>query len=429
MRTTVVLLGLVLVTSSLPAQAAPPLTLAELYQRLDTVSPRMAAAEARAVAARARIRPAGRWPDPTIQLALMNRNLPGLGLSDPLGMNQIQVMQMVPTAGKTGLAVKAARAGAEAERERSREVALEIRAEAAMRFFELYQAEATVSVMVEGRTLLAEALRSAEAMYATGQSSQSAVLRGQVEIARMDEGLLRMRAMREAMASGINALRGLPLETPVGAAVLPRFPETPPARDSLEALALAGRPMLAAGAHDAEASDYLARRAGREIWPDLTVGLVYGQRPMDGGTDRMASFMLGFTLPLSPGSRQRQMEAEARAMHAMTVADLDAMRVDTRSRVGALIAELGRTDATTRHYRTTLLPQLDAGVATALAGYRNGLVDFMTLLESAMALITARQELARLAAETGKAYAELEMLTAVRFLETEAPATAPGGAR
>ena len=140
-------------------------------------------------------------------------------------------------------------------------------------------------------------------MYAAGQAPQSAVLRGQVELARMDEGLIRMRAMREAMASGINALRGLPLDTPVGAVILPRFPDALPGRDAVEAMALAGRPMLAAGGFDAEASDYLARRAGREIWPDLTLGLVYGQRPMpDGGTDHMASFMLGFTLPLTPAA-------------------------------------------------------------------------------------------------------------------------------
>lgn len=45
----------------------------------------------------------------------------------------------------------------------------------------------------------------------------------------------------------------------------------------------------------------------------------------------------------------------------------------------------------------------------------------MTLMETAMALIGARQELVRLDAETGRAWAELEMLTATSFL-TAAPA-------
>src|SRR5690606_19727686 len=184
---------------------------------------------------------------------------------------------------------------------------------------------------------------------ATGEGSQSAVLLAQVELARMAVGLLRMAAMRRSMAAGLNALGRPPLKTPVATPALPRLP-TPPAADSLESLALARRPMLAAGALAATASEFLARRARREIWPDLTVGVIYDQRPMpDGGTDRMASFMLGFTLPLTPGSRQGAMAAEARAMHAMAVAELANMRLDTRIRVGALIAELGRTNSTHTH--------------------------------------------------------------------------------
>ncbi len=421
MRIMIGALALALLAREATAQESPHLTLGDVYRRLEQASPRMALAAARTEAARARIGPAGRWPDPAVQLALMNRNLPRLGIADPLGMNQIQVMQMIPVAGKTGLAVRAARAGADAEAERGRETWQEVRADAAMRFFDLYQADATIRVMREGRTLLQEALRSAEAMYATGEGSQSAVLRAQVELARMDEGLLRMAAMRQSMAAAINALGGLPLDAPVAPPELPAFP-SPPAGDSLEALALTRRPMLAAGALDATASEFLARRAGREIWPDLTVGVIYGQRPMpDGGTDRMASFMLGFTLPLTPGSRQGAMATEARAMHAMALAELASMRLDTRIRVGALSAELGRTTATRTHYRTTLLPELEAGAASALAGYRAGRVDFMTLMETAMALIGARQELVRLDAETGRAWAELEMLTATSFL-TAAPA-------
>ena len=351
----------------------------------------------------------------------MNRSLPRLGLSDPLGMNQIQVMQMVPVAGKTGLAVKAARAGAEAEAERGREVAQEVRADAAMRFFDLYQADATLALMRDGRRLIGEALRAGEAMYAGGSTPQAAVLRAQVELARMDEAVIRMEAMRATMAAGLNALADLPLDAAVGTPELPAFPAAPPSTDSLEALALAQRPMLAAGALDAAQRDLLARRASREIWPDLTLGVIYGQRPMpEGGTDRMASFMLGFTLPLTPGSRQRQMTREAQAMHAEAVADLAAMRIETRSRVGALTAELTRATTTRRHYQTTLLPQLEAAAGSALAGYRAGQVDFMTLLESQMALIAARQELVRLDAETGKAWAELEMLTATTFLAADA---------
>jgi outer membrane protein TolC len=338
-------------------------------------------------------------------------------------------MQMVPTAGKTGLAARAARADARAEASRAEEVGWEVRARAAMTFYDLYQADRTIAEMRRGRRLLEDVVRAAETMYAEGQGSQAAALRAQVELARMDEDLLRMGAMREGMATRMNALLGRPSDAGVATPVLPRVSDSLPARDSLERLALAGRPMLAAGQARVEAAEALSRRAGREIWPDLTLGVVYGQRPMaDGGTDRMASFMVGFTLPLTAGSKQRQMEKEARAMQAMSAADLDDMRAETRGRIGELHADLLRARRLAELYRHTLLPQTDATRESALASYRAGAVDFMTLLDTQMASIRAHQELFRFEAEGGKAIAELEMLTASVLVDPASTAPESGEA-
>lgn len=82
----VVVVGLALLAREVHAQAPSPLTPAEVYRRIEPASPRLAAARARSDAARARIGPASRWPDPALQLALMNRSLPRLGLSDPLAI-------------------------------------------------------------------------------------------------------------------------------------------------------------------------------------------------------------------------------------------------------------------------------------------------------------------------------------------------------
>ncbi len=412
-----VLAGALLATTALMAQGPAPLTLAQVYDGVAGTSPRLAAARAQVAAADARVRPAGKWPDPEIQLGLMNRNLPGLGLQDPLGMNQIQVMQMIPTAGKTGLAVKAARAEAKAEAARADETGWEVRSRAAMVFYDLYQADGTLAEMQRGRRLLEDINRTASAMYAEGQGPQVAALRAQMELARMDEDILRMSAMREGMAARLNALLARPSEAALGSPVLPRIPDSLPSRDSLEALALGRRPMLAAGAARIEAANAMARRAGREIWPDVTVGVIYGQRPMDGGTDRMASVMLGFTLPISAGGKQRQMALEARAMEAMSAADLSDMQAETRGRIGEVYADLQRARRLAGLYRRTLLPQADAVSVSALTGYRSGSVDFMALLDAQMALLRVRQDIVRLDAEAGKAVAELEMLTASPLLD------------
>jgi outer membrane protein TolC len=69
-----------------------------------------------------------------------------------------------------------------------------------------------------------------------------------------------------------------------------------------------------------------------------------------------------------------------------------------------------RARSLARLYRSTVLPQADATVASAMSAYRVGAVDFMTLLDDRMTVNKYRQELYALDADEGKAWAELEML-------------------
>ena len=62
-------------------------------------------------------------------------------------------------------------------------------------------------------------------------------------------------------------------------------------------------------------------------------------------------------------------------------------------------------------YRSAVLPQAAATVASSLSAYRVGGVNFMTLLDAQMTLNRYRQELFTLEADEGKAWAQLEMLT------------------
>lgn len=410
-------------------QAPGELRLGDVYRALETASPRLEAARQSATAAEARIGPARTLPDPQFQIGLMSRKLPGLGLQDPLGMNQIQVMQMIPTAGKLGLAGRVAKAQAAATGERAEDVRWELRSQAAMAFYDLYQTDYSLRVAVQTQRLLGDLSKTLEAMYAVGQGRQPDVLRAQVELARMSEEVTRMRTMRVSMAARLNALLDQPQDTEVASPVLPAFPADLPPLDSLESLALANRPMLRAGEQDLRAAESARTLARREIWPDLQLGVAYGQRPMDVGTERTMSFMLGFTLPIFAGGRQLSMRRETEAMERMATADLQAMRAETRGRVAELYAEIVRARNLGTLYRATILPQSDATVASATAAYRVGGVDFMTLLDARMTVNKYRQDLYQLEAEQGKALAELEMLVGQELLDSNAAwhQAAPGG--
>ena len=93
---------------------------------------------------------------------------------------------------------------------------------------------------------------------------------------------------------------------------------------------------------------------------------------------------------------------------------------------------------TAGNYAPTFMPQAEAATTSALAAYRTGGVDFMTVVDNRMNVNRYRRELLALEATEGRAWAELEMLvgrpllppTAVPAARTAAaPAAATAGAR
>lgn len=430
--------GLAIIALAFPAFSprvcvaqAPERTLGAYYRRLEAASPRLAAADALVRAADERIAPARRPPDPQLQFGLMNRSLPGLGLSDPLGMTQVQLMQMIPFPGKLALAGQVARARAEAQRARSADVRWDTRARVAMEYYEIWQLDRSLGVARETLRLLRGLGETARTMYGVGEGRQADVLRAQVTIARMEDEILRMEVERLSAAARLNALLDRPMGAPIDSLALPVFPEVLPPLDTLIAEAEARRPMVAAGEAEVRAADAGVRLARREIWPDLQVGAQYGQRPMDGGTDRMVSLMLGVSLPIFAGSRQLPMRREAEAMRLMAAADLASMRADTRGRVVELHAAVERSRRLGALYRGTILPQSEAAVASALSAYRVGGIDLMALLDSRMTVNQYRQDLNRLDAEEGRALAELEMMVGRELLNPDStvPPTNGGGSQ
>ena len=89
----------------------------------------------------------------------------------------------------------------------------------------------------------------------------------------------------------------------------------------------------------------------------------------------------------------------AAALREMAEADLIAMQAETRARVTEILAELARVNRLTMLYHGTVLPQASATVASALAAYQVGKVDFMTsaglraLLTMAKLVQSARGEM------------------------------------
>ncbi|MDE3151276.1 MAG: TolC family protein, partial [Gemmatimonadota bacterium] len=383
------------------------------------------AARALASATDATVRSASLPPDPQLQLGFMNYTVPGLAPMVPLGMMQVQVMQMIPLPGKLGLAGAAARAHADAADARADGTAWSSRLTLATAFYDLYRIDAQLGVARHTIGLLRDIEQTAEAMYRVGQAGQPDVLRAQVELARMTEDTLRMVAMRSGAAARFNAALDLTDDRVSGVPVLPAFPTVVPAEDSLQALALQSRPSVRADRSEVTAAEQRRKLAARNVWPNLAVGVQLGRRP--GGSSTMGSLMVGASIPVFVHSRQDADAQAAAAMAKMSAADLRATEADTKAEVLVAYADLRRARQLTTLYRNTVLPQAEAAATSALASYRVGHVDFMTVLDDRMTVDQYERALHQLEADEGTAWARLEALVARPLINANSTAALASG--
>jgi cobalt-zinc-cadmium efflux system outer membrane protein len=400
--------SLAAVLAGTPAPA-DTLRLADAVALARAANPMLAAARLRAEAAAERVAPAGALPDPQLGLALMNRMVGAPGSTmDPMTMNQVQVSQMFPwpgtlAAGRERATRLAGAAGFEAE---EAERMLVARVEGT--YYQIAGMDRALTIMANTRALMRELVGITQTMYGVGEGPQQDVLQAQVAVARMTEDILLMEAERRAMAARFNALLGRAASDPVGALELPGAVGPMLSPDSLMRLAEHHRPALAAARERIRAAEAGTRAAERERYPDLMVGVQYAGRPR---YDNMASLMLGVSVPLRAGARQRPMWREMQAMEAMARAEALALVNETHALIAELVAMVERSRILAELYATSILPQARASGEGALAAYRVGRVNFMSVIENQMTVNRYETERVRLIAAYHAARAELAALT------------------
>jgi cobalt-zinc-cadmium efflux system outer membrane protein len=392
----VAILGLPLLTHPGAAQvaAADTLTLADAIAIARQANPMLQAARAGATAAVVRIGPAGALPNPELQLGLMNRTAGDFGSAmDPMTMNQLQLMQMVPWPGRLASARRAARHTATAAEADATETERMLVARLRMAYLDVAYADRAIAVMRQTRELLRDFREVSTTMYAVGSGVQQDVLRAQVEVARMSEEITRMDQDRIAAAARLNALLGRAATSPVPAVQLPEATaDELPSTDTLVTWAAAEASLTA---------------AQRELLPDLQIGVAWQQRP---AFPNMVSLMVGVRLPIFAGARELPMQREARAMRDMRTAELADLRNETTARIIETRARAERDRNLERLYRTGILPQARSAVQAALASYRVGRVNYMTLVDNQMTVNRYETETYRLRADYHQAVGDLEAL-------------------
>jgi outer membrane protein TolC len=395
-----------------PAAQDDTLRVAAAVRVAREANPMLRAARLQADAAAERVPQAGALPDPELSLGLMNRMVGSLGSTmDPMTMNQVQLTQMLPWPGKVGFGRQRAAHLAQAAALSATDAEVALVARVRTVYYDLAFRDRALAIMERTRDLLGDFLRVSQAMYAVGEGLQQDVLQAQVAVARMTEDIVVMRQERVAAAARLNALLGRDAARAVGALELaePGGGDLP-LLDSLMTQAAARRPALRAAAERVRAAEAGYRAARRELYPDLMVGLAYGQRPQ---FDDMVTLMVGLTLPIWAGGRQLPLRREMSAMRASEAAMARDLHNETFAELTELRAEAVRARELGHLYATSILPQARAAADAALSAYRVGRVNYMALVESEMTVNRYEIERVRLAARYQQALAGLDALLGV----------------
>ncbi|HSG46877.1 MAG TPA: TolC family protein [Longimicrobiales bacterium] len=388
--------------------AYEPVRLAELQAVALAANPGLLALRALADAATARVPESGTLPDPMLMVGAMNLGLPELDAGMPASMlPSIQLSQTFPFFGKLGLREEMAEADGEAARVAVAEAEWRLRARVAQHFHDLYALDQNLAVHRRTLELLRDFQSVARSLYASGDGRQGDVIRADVEVARMDAEIQRQEATRAARAASLNALLDRPGDQEVGTPVPDSLPAGFPAPDTLLSWAMETRPALEGEAVRLERARKGVELAEKDFWPDFTVSAQYGRRGGDQPRS-MGGLMIGASIPVHAGSRQRPRVEAARAMERAAEAGVSGARAAVDAELRGVLAELERARSLMTLYRDEILPAAEANVASSLASYRVGAVDFSTLVDAQLAVDRFEQDYHRLEADYGTAVALLE---------------------
>lgn len=378
----VVALSLLLVVSS-EAQAeqeSPPLSLPDLVREAQDHNPEIQMAARALEAKKARVPQAAALADPVLMYGVVNEGRPipfqTIGERD-FSEAYVGVSQDLPFPAKRRLRREAAQQEVEAAQAAYEGVRRRVSAEVAEAYYDLYSVHAALDVVDESARLLDQLIKVAHTRLQVGQTSQQDLLDAEVEVSRLEERRTELHARRAILEERLRSLlyRGTAEAFGRPATIVPT-PLPGPLADLLARVE--GSPVVAEKARLVAQADRLTDLAKRDRKPDFSVAFTYHNR---GGLDPMYSFGGTVTLPNLHG-RQGHAVEEAAATLGGARSAADMARAEVRYAVTEAYQTASSAERLLRLYDEGILRQARLSIESALAQYRVGKVEFLTLITS-----------------------------------------------
>lgn len=363
---------------SLPTDA----TLTRLIDESLSARPELARSVAVVHAEQERVPQAGAWPDPMLQVGVQNMGFTSIEIGqDPMSFVSFMASQTVPWPGKLGLRKDVAELGATQAKQGVARVRLSTEADVRRAYLDLLLVRDRLGLLDQLDAIWQKSLGVARIRYEAGDGAQSDVLRAQLELKRIEQRRLGLRAEERTKVQAINRLRAHPLDEPIATTThIRELPALATFKSWFSAeRALARSPELAAARLGIKRADRSVALAEKSYYPDLTVGagvMVRGQLPP------MWLVTVGGPLPVFAGSKQSRAVAENRAWSSAAQNEATAIDQVLRLRSGERHTAFSALLEIADLYTQGLLVQSEATSESTLSQYKVGKVSFASVLEA-----------------------------------------------
>ncbi len=358
----------------------------------------------------------GTLPDPMVNLNAMNFPTDTFD-RDQEAMTQLQIgfSQTFPFPGKLGLRQEAAEYDAKAAAYSVDEVRLQLINNVKSKWWQLSYLDRALETVDNNQALLRQFITVAKTKYETGNGLQQDVLLAQLELSKLMDQKIQINALRRHQAIQLNILMDEPANDTV---LLPdqvsRAMPTLADENALHRKAESARPLVRQMETQMSAAQSRLDLAKRDYYPDVTLGVAYGDRtgdnppPRGGSRSDFLSVMVGVKIPLYAGRKQSKAVAQKNA-------ELQKSRyalLDEKGRVmGAIssaVTDYHRAQDQFSLFESGIVPQAKQTVESMLAAYQVNEVDFLNLVRSQLTLFNYELQYWKVLAEAKQALARLQ---------------------
>jgi outer membrane protein TolC len=320
----------------------------------------------------------------------------------------VSVMQTLPWFGKIDARTQAAIKETSAAQQKYQAARLALFKEIKEGFYEFaYLARATDTAM-ENLELFKHFEEVARTKHMTTATGHPDVIRAQMEIAKMEDVLRGLNQLREPTVSRLRTALTLPADTNLPWPKTEEFNAVELDYERLANILRQKNPELASLNYEVIAAGSKITLAEKNFYPDIGVGVTWEDMDSRGGRDGVA-MVFQMNLPLwrdsySAGERQAQAQK----------ASIEQQMVETENvlltKAAQSLYEYRDSIRKIRLYRNTLIPKGRELLQASEAAYREGTIDFLSLIDAQRMLLDYHLSLQRAIADNQQKLAELEML-------------------